>query len=173
MTTIYDFSNDGTTMVMSGNDAEGLCFGYSSVWCVKMQKHAGKNQLLTKPAQFEAYPLQQRVEQMTADWEESVPAMIQTWGHECTRVMKRKYTLVARQIAVDQGHYIIDIGDHWVAAAHFGNVHAWFDANEGMITFKNADSFMMGVTKRLQSYKDDPDPDNGWEDTHNIYRIVN
>lgn len=172
MRTIYPFSNDGTTMVRSGNDAEGLCFGYSAVWCVKMQRHAGKNPLLTKPEQFEAFPLQQRVEQMDDDWATSVNRMIASWGHVCTGPMKRSFTVVPRQIAVDNGYYIIDIGDHWVAAAHSGNVFAWFDANEGMVLFRNSDEFIAGVTQRLRAYKNDPDPDNGWEDTHNIYRIA-
>ena len=86
--------------------------------------------------------------------------------------MSRNYSVVPRQIALEDGYYIIDIGDHWVAAATSGGIFAFFDSNEGMTTFDDRDEFMDGVVQRLRNYKDDPDPDNGWEDSHIIYRII-
>lgn len=177
MRKIYDFENRGTTMVARGadsNDAEGLCFGYSSVWCVKMQRYAGQNPLLTRPNQFEAYPLQQRVEMLeeNSDWSEAVPRMIRSWGHGCTPGFRRNYAIVPRQIALEPGHYIIDIGDHWVAAGNTGGSYAFFDSNDGMVVYDDRDEFIAGVVAHLRDYRDDPDPDNGWEDGHNIYRIT-
>lgn len=171
MTLIYDFSNDGTTMVKKGNTVEGLCFGYSSVWCVKMQKHAGKNQLLTKPAQFEAFPLQQRVEQIedNSDWSTAVPKMIKTWGHDCTSGVSVNYAQVATKIAADKGHYIIDIGDHWVAAACTDSIFAYFDSNEGMHTYKDQAAFVQGIGQDFTWYKGQG---GGWEDNHNIYKVT-
>ncbi len=171
MTLIYEFENNGTTMVSQGNTAEGLCFGYSVVWCAKMDRYRGQNALLTRPDQHEAFPLQQRVEQIDADWRESVQKVVRGRGHTCGAQLKRNYAVVPNHIALAKENFIIDIGDHWVAASSKGGTYSFFDANEGMTTFKDADEFMGGVTTRLKRYKNDPDPDNGWEDTHNIYQV--
>ena len=81
MRLVYEYENNGTTMVARGadsNDAEGLCFGYSAVWCVKMQRYKGQNLLLTRPEQHEAFPLQQRVEmiQERSGWKKAVQKMV-------------------------------------------------------------------------------------------------
>jgi hypothetical protein len=130
--------------------------------------------LLTRPAQHEAFPLQQRVEMIEegSNWNEAVPKMIRAWGHGCSAGMKRNYAVVARQVALSDGGYIIDIGDHWVAAARSGGMFAFFDSNEGMTTFDDVDEFAAGVVGRLNVYRDDLDPNNGWEDAHNIYQIT-
>lgn len=175
MPLIYSFSNDGFTGVswkgaQAVKDAEGLCFGYSTIWCVKMQEHPDKP-LLTKPDQFGASILQQRVEQLPGGWSNSVKKLVALRGNGCGPHLSGGWQAVPGYIAANPGHYIIDIGDHWVAAANNGGF-SFFDANEGMTTFADAAAFKSGVKARLKSYKDDPDPGNGWEDTHNIYEIT-
>lgn len=176
MPLIYSFSNDGFTGVswkggVAVTDAEGLCFGYSTIWCVKMQQFPDKP-LLTKPDQFAASILQQRVEQMPGSWTNSIKKLVALSGHGCGSEISINWSLVARTIALSKGHYIIDIGDHWVAGAATSSGFSFFDANEGMTSFSSLDKFIEGVSNRLANYKNDPDLDNGWEDTHKLYNII-
>ena len=178
MALVYEFSNAGVATNARGygptatSDGEGLCFGYSTIWCVNMQKHPDKP-LLTKPDKFGAALLQQRVEMMRGGWTNNVKKLVALNGHGAGPEQALNWSLVARTIAVGDGHYIIDIGDHWVAASVAGGGYAFFDANEGMTTFDTVDDFVAGVKARLKVYKDDTDPDNGWEDQHKIYSITN
>lgn len=181
MELIYEFSNDGWTGVKwkckktvglkFKGDAEGLCFGYSTIWCIKMQEHADKP-LLTKPDQFGASILQQRVEQMPHGWRQSVQKLIALRGNSCGPELKGPWAAVPGHIAANPGHYIIDIGDHWVAGAYNGGTYAFFDANEGMTVFDDEAEFKSGIKAKLQTYKADPDPGNGWDDTHRIYKVT-
>lgn len=173
MALIYEFENNGTTMVRSGNTAVGMCFGYSVVWCTKLQKHGDKH-LLSKPTETEAGMLQQKVEMKvnSSTWKKAVPDVVRARGHGCGAQQKVNYSMVATTIASSGGCYIIDIGDHWVAAAYHDSTYAFFDSNEGMTTFSDETKFKAGVLKRLKSYKNDTDLDNGWEDTNNIYKVT-
>jgi len=175
MPLVYSFSNDGFTGVrwsgvQAKADAEGLCFGYSTIWCVKMQEHPDKP-LLTKPDQFGAAILQQRVEQMPDSWDTSVKKLVALRGNGCGPQISEPWGAISDHIINNPGHYIIDIGDHWVAAANNGS-YSFFDANEGMTAFNDANTFRTGVQERLKAYRDDPDPNNGWSDTHNFYDIT-
>ncbi|MEM7422937.1 MAG: hypothetical protein AAF334_04385 [Pseudomonadota bacterium] len=182
MTKLWSFENNGASGVRwaDGNRpvhaGEGLCFGYSLIWCIKSQKFPDKPNL-TKPDQFAAGLLQQRAETMFGagggDFDATVTSLVSKNGHSAEASISRTWSLLPRICALTGGHYIIQIGDHWIAYANAGGTCYFFDSNDGLYDFDHPTDFSQHVTTALRdNYKDDPDPDNGWSDMHMAFKIT-
>jgi len=175
---LYEFSNDGFTNMhykkgkAVTTEAEGWCFGYSLNWTTRMIKEGAKPKL-SKPTAMDAGPLQQKVEMLDLDWDGSVSKVATDLGYSAGAAISRKWDVLPGVVAEGgNGYYIIDIGDHWLGMGVGNGKYYFFDANEGLTEYGDKGGFTAKVVKKIQSYKVDPDPDNGFEDDHKAYKIT-
>ncbi len=178
MTKLYDFRNKGSSGMKyqkgtsrGSAGAGGLCFGYSLIWAAKMQKAPDKPKL-SAPDAMGAGPLQQKVEQLSMGWKESVQKVALDLGYSCGVPEQRVWDLLPAYCARVSGFHIVDIGDHWVGMGQGGNGWYFFDANDGLHEFADEASFSGFTVAAIGNYKSDPDPDNGFEMNHRAYKIT-
>ncbi len=176
MTKLWDFKNSGRTQVHYNKNTGkptkpvgGACFGYSLIWASKMASDVTAK--LSKPHIMGALPLQQKVEQISGDWDASVLDVVSDYGFNCKLSKRGHITSVLVYFGQTPGYYIYDIGHHWLGLGNNGNAEwYYFDSNDGLFQFKNRKDAITFITKDLQdNYMSDP----GFQiNTNSIFKIT-
>lgn len=164
MDTVYDFKNSGRTQVkykdvggqmVPTKPAGGACFGYSLIWASKMV--SGVTAKLSQPSIVGALPLQQKVEQIKGNWDQSVDAVVKGFGFNSSLAKSGYYRSVIRHVRDNPGFYIVDYGHHWVGMGN-DNQAMWyyFDSNEGLRQSGDRADFFDSVKKDIvDNYRSD------------------
>jgi hypothetical protein len=176
MSKLWKFKNSGRTQIRYNKNTGratrptgGACFGYSLIWASKMA--SGTDVKLSKPSIVGALPLQQKVEQVSGDWDASIASVVTDYGYNAVLSKRGHITAVLQHFAVIAGYYIYDIGDHWLGLGNNANAEwYYFDSNEGLFQFNNRKDTITFIVKDLQ---DNYMSDAGFEINNNsIFRIT-
>ena len=157
MAKLWDFKNTGRTQVrynkITGKFTKpigGACFGYALIWACKMVD--GTSAKLSKPNIVGALPLQQKVEQIKADWDASIAAVVKGYGYTSTLSKRGHITSVLVHFSTNQGYYIYDIGHHWLGLGNNANGEwYYFDSNDGLFMFTKRKDIIDYVVQDLQN----------------------
>jgi hypothetical protein len=125
---------------------------------------------LSKPHIMGALPLQQKVEQISGDWDSSISAVVRDYGYRCTLSKRGHIVTVLMYFGEHAGYYIYDIGDHWLGLGNKANGEwYYFDSNDGLYQFgQRKDAITFIVTDLKDNYMSD----SGFEINNNsIFRI--
>ena len=176
MAKLWDFTNSGRTQIRYNKNtgkptkpAGGACFGYSLIWASKMVN--GTNAKLSKPSIVGALPLQQKVEQVSGDWDASIDGVVSDFGYNSALSKRGHITAVLVHFSMNTGYYIYDIGDHWLGLGNNANAEwYYFDSNDGLFQFSNRKNAISFIVKDLQ---DNYMSDAGFEINNNsIFKIT-
>lgn len=136
------FKKKVTTGVQASTAAltEGLCFGYSTIWVLKMLN--GGDPAETPPVELRAGLLQQKVEMWVkkGGWDTAVEKVVEDLGGKIKQKLEVPWKQTPDRLGFERNSFfIVDIGIHWVAMGRLGSNYYFFDANEGL--FKYDDQF--------------------------------
>ena len=176
MAKLWDFKNSGRTQVRyhknTGRPTKppgGACFGYSLIWASKMVD--GTSAKLSKPNIVGALPLQQKVEQVTGDWDASIDKVVREFGYGSALSKRGHITAVLMHFSEHSGYYIYDIGHHWLGLGNKDNGEwYYFDSNDGLFQFSNRKDIISFVVNDLT---DNYMSDAGFKiNTNAVYKIT-